>query len=64
MKGGQVRDKLKVAMSMKDEMEEMWGENSQIPRFSKICGKLALFWKYLAIYHIFSTQVSQKLSSK
>ena len=35
------------------------GENSQIPRFDKICGKLALFQKYLVIYHFFSTQVSQ-----
>ena len=35
------------------------GENSQIPRFGKICDKLALFWKYLAIYHFFSTRVSQ-----
>ena len=59
-----MRDKLKVAVSMKDEMEEMWSENSQIPRFGKICGKLALFRKYLAIYHIFSTRVSQKLNSK
>ena len=31
------------------------GENSQIPCFGKICGKLALFWKYLAIYHFFSS---------
>ena len=54
-----MRDKLKVAVSMKEKREEMWGENTQIPRFGKICGKLALFWKYLAIYHIFSTQVSQ-----
>ena len=35
------------------------GENSQIPRFGKICGKLALFRKYLANYHFFSTRVSQ-----
>ena len=35
------------------------GENSQIPRFGKICGKLALFQKYLATYHFFSIQVSQ-----
>ena len=35
------------------------GENSQIPCFDKICGKLALFWKYLAIYHFFSTRVPQ-----
>ena len=35
------------------------GENSQIPRFGKICGKLALFLKYLVIYHFFSTQVPQ-----
>ena len=33
------------------------GENSQIPRFGKIYGKLALFRKYLAIHHFFSTQV-------
>ena len=32
------------------------GENSQIPHFGKICGKLALFWKYLTIYHFFSTR--------
>ena len=35
------------------------GENSQIPRFGKICGKLALFRKYLTIYHFFSTWVLQ-----
>ena len=35
------------------------GENSQMSRFGKICGKLALFQKYLAIYHFFSTQVPQ-----
>ena len=35
------------------------GENSQIPCFGKICGKLALFRKYLAIYHFFSTQIPQ-----
>ena len=35
------------------------GENSQIPCFGKICGKLALFWKYLAICQFFSIQVSQ-----
>ena len=35
------------------------GENSQIPRFDKVCDKLALFHKYLAIYHFFSTRVSQ-----
>ena len=35
------------------------GENSQIPCFGKIYGKLALFRKYLAIYHFFSTQVPQ-----
>ena len=32
-------------------------ENSQIPRFGKVCGNLALFGKYLRIYHFFSTQV-------
>ena len=31
------------------------GENSQMPRFDKICGKLALFQKYLAMHHFFST---------
>ena len=35
------------------------GENSQIPRFGKICDKLALFRKYLAIYYFFSTRVPQ-----
>ena len=35
------------------------GENSQIPRFGKIYSKLTMFWKYLAIYHFFSTRVSQ-----
>ena len=35
------------------------GKNSQIPRFGKNCGKLALFRKYLAIYHFFNTQVPQ-----
>ena len=34
------------------------GENSQIPRFDKICGKLALFQKYLAMHHFFSTRIS------
>ena len=33
------------------------GENSQISRFGKIYGKLALFRKYLAIHHFFSTRV-------
>ena len=33
-------------------------ENSQIPRFYKLCGNLALFQKYLAIYHSFSNQAS------
>ena len=33
------------------------GENSQIPRFGKIYGKLALFWKYLTIHYFFSIQV-------
>ena len=28
-------------------------KNSEIPRFGKIYGKLALFQKYLAIYHFF-----------
>ena len=28
------------------------GENSRVPRFDKICGKLAQFWKYLTIYKI------------
>ena len=37
-----------------------YGENSQIPRFGKICGKLTLFRKYLVNYHFFSTRVSQK----
>ena len=32
-------------------------ENCQIPCFGKICDKLALFRKYLAIYHFFSTRV-------
>ena len=32
-------------------------ENSQIPCFGKICDKLALFRKYLTIYHFFSTRV-------
>ena len=36
-----------------------FGENSQIPRFGKICGKLELFRKYLVIYHFFSTRISQ-----
>jgi len=35
------------------------GKNSQIPCFGKICGKLALFQKYLAIYHFFNTRVPQ-----
>ena len=35
------------------------GENSQIPRFGKICGKLTLFQKYLTIYHFFITRVPQ-----
>ena len=35
------------------------GENSQILCFGKICDKLALFWKYLAIYHFFSNRISQ-----
>ena len=35
------------------------GENSQIPGFGKICSKLALFQKYLAIHHFFSTRVPQ-----
>ena len=38
---------------------EFVGQNSQIPRFDKICSKLALFRKYLVIYHFFSTRVSQ-----
>ena len=41
------------------QFEWEWGENSQIPHFGKICGKLVLFWKYLGIYHFFSTRVSQ-----
>ena len=40
-------------------LEECKGENSQIPRFGKICGKLVLFQKYLAIYQFFSTRVPQ-----
>ena len=32
---------------------------AKIPRFGKIYGKLALFRKYLVIYHFFSTRVSQ-----
>ena len=39
--------------------ESKVGENSQISRFDKIYDKLALFWKYLAIYHFFNTRVSQ-----
>ena len=35
------------------------GKNSQIPRFDKVCGNLALFRKYLEIYHFFGTRVSQ-----
>ena len=34
---------------------EFVGQNSQISRFDKICGKLALFRKYLTIYHFFNT---------
>ena len=33
--------------------------NSQISHFGKICNKLALFRKYLVMYHFFSTRVSQ-----
>ena len=40
-------------------LDLMVGENSQIPCFGKICGKLALFQKYLAIYHFFGTRVPQ-----
>ena len=36
-----------------------YGENSQILRFDKICDKLALFQKYLEMYHFFSTRVPQ-----
>ena len=36
-----------------------FSENSQIPCFGKICDKLALFRKYLAIYHFFSTRIPQ-----
>ena len=39
------------------------GENSQISRFGKICGKLTLFQKYLAINHFFSTQVPRCVAS-
>ena len=39
------------------------GENSQMSRFGKICGKLALFQKYLAIYHFFSTWVLSESSA-
>ena len=35
------------------------GENSQIPCFGKIYGKLVLFRKYLGIYHFFSTRGPQ-----
>ena len=35
----------------------MPNENSQISRFGKVCGKLALFRIYLAIYHLFNTRV-------
>ena len=35
------------------------GENRQKPRFGKVWGNLALFRKYLAIYHFFGTRVSQ-----
>ena len=38
---------------------EIIGENSQIPYFGKICDKLALFRKYLVMYHFFCTWVSQ-----
>ena len=31
-------------------------ENRQIPRFDKICDKLALFRKHLVIYHFFSNR--------
>jgi len=46
---------------MKEEKKEeaTASENSQISCFGKIYGKLALFWKYLAIYHFFSTRISQ-----
>ena len=40
-------------------LDLMVGENSQIPCFGKICGKLAIFRQYLAIYHFFSTRVPQ-----
>ena len=40
-------------------LQSFSGEIIQIPCFGKICGKLALFRKYLAIYHIFSIRVSQ-----
>ena len=38
------------------ERERERGENSQI---CKICGKLTVFQKYLAIYHFFNTRVPQ-----
>ena len=39
------------------EIKKENGENSQIPRFGTIYGKLALFRKYLTIYHFFNTRV-------
>ena len=44
---------------VKEILQNENGENSQIPHFGKICGKLALFRKYLTIYYFFSTWVSQ-----
>ena len=35
------------------------GENSQITRFGKICGKLTLFQNYLAIYHFLVLEFSE-----
>ena len=46
-------------MTCKKWLLTIRGENSQIPRFGKICGKLAQFRKYLPIYHFFSTRVPQ-----
>ena len=35
------------------------GKNSQIPHFGEIIGNLALFMKYIGMYHFFGTRVSQ-----
>ena len=45
-----------IGSALKQLLNVMMGQNSQIPLFLKIFCNLPLFTKYIAIYHFFETR--------